>query len=80
MRKTIKLNTFDDIKSFVNLTTQMKCDVLLISGRYAVDAKSIMGIMSLSLSKPVIVELIERDYQEKDIFLHKLYELGILAE
>ncbi len=49
----IKLSTIDDVKNFVNKVTGCSFDVDLISGRYAIDAKSIMGIFSLDLSKPI---------------------------
>ena len=49
----ISLNSIDKVKSFVNAITQFEFDFDLISGRYAVDAKSIMGIFSLDLSKPI---------------------------
>lgn len=47
----IRINTIDDVKSFVSLVTRVDYDVDIISGRYAIDAKSIMGIFSLDLSK-----------------------------
>lgn len=50
---TIKLSTISDVKEFVSLVSQCDYDVDLISGRYAVDAKSIMGIFSLDISKPI---------------------------
>ncbi|MCU6763394.1 PTS HPr component phosphorylation site [uncultured Roseburia sp.] len=49
----ISLNSIDKVKSFVNTITQFDCDFDLISGRYVIDAKSIMGIFSLDLSKPL---------------------------
>ena len=49
----ISLNSIDKVKSFVNIITQFNCDFDLISGRYVIDAKSIMGIFSLDLSKPI---------------------------
>ena len=49
----ISLNSIDKVKSFVNAITQYECDFDLISGRYVIDAKSIMGIFSLDLSKPI---------------------------
>ena len=54
---TILLNTINDVKVFVNMVSKYDLDVDLISGRYAVDAKSIMGIFSLDLSKPIKVEI-----------------------
>ena len=55
--KTVKisLNSIDKVKSFVNAITQFEFDFDLISGRYVIDAKSIMGIFSLDLSKPLIL-------------------------
>ena len=47
----IMLNTIEDVKEFVNITNRYEFDCDLISGRYAVDAKSIMGIFSLDLGK-----------------------------
>ncbi|MDO5409236.1 MAG: HPr family phosphocarrier protein [Lachnospiraceae bacterium] len=49
----IMLNSIDKVKSFVNTLTKFDCDFDLISGRYVIDAKSIMGIFSLDLSKPI---------------------------
>ena len=49
----ISLNSIDKVKSFVNTVTKYDCDFDLISGRYVIDAKSIMGIFSLDLSKPI---------------------------
>ncbi len=53
--KTVKisLNSIDKVKSFVNGITQYPFDFDLVSGRYVIDAKSIMGIFSLDLSKPI---------------------------
>lgn len=57
MNKTkVMLGTINDVKNFVSVVTQCDYDVDLISGRYAVDAKSIMGIFSLDLSKPIDLE------------------------
>ncbi len=57
MNKTkVMLGTINDVKNFVTVVTQCDYDVDLISGRYAVDAKSIMGIFSLDLSKPIELE------------------------
>ena len=53
---TVMLGTINDVKNFVAVVTQCDYDVDLISGRYAVDAKSIMGIFSLDLSKPIKLE------------------------
>ena len=53
--KTVKisLNSIDKVKSFVNDLTKFDTDFDLISGRNVIDAKSIMGIFSLDLSRPI---------------------------
>lgn len=50
---TINLGSIDKVKSFVNDITRFDSDFDLVSGRYVIDAKSIMGIFSLDLSKPI---------------------------
>lgn len=47
---TIQLNAINDVKDFVNKVMLFNYDIDLVSGRYAIDAKSIMGIFSLDLS------------------------------
>ena len=49
----ISLKSIDKVKSFVNSITKFDYDFDLVSGRYVIDAKSIMGIFSLDLSKPI---------------------------
>ena len=51
----ILLDSIDSVKDFVNLINRFKSEIDLASGRYVVDAKSIMGIFSLELSKPLLV-------------------------
>ena len=56
-REKIMLKTISDVKAFVNSVAKYDFDVDLLSGRYAVDAKSIMGIFSLDLSKEITLEV-----------------------
>ena len=49
----ISLNSIDKVKSFVNDISKFSNDFDLVSGRYVIDAKSIMGIFSLDLSKAI---------------------------
>ena len=53
--KTVKisLNSIDKVKAFVNEVTKYDAEFDLVSGRFVIDAKSIMGIFSLDLSKPI---------------------------
>lgn len=53
----ILLGTINDVKVFVNAVSKYDFDVDLVSGRYAIDAKSIMGIFSLDLSKPIKMQV-----------------------
>lgn len=53
----ISLNSIDKVKSFVNTITKFDFDFDLVSGRYVIDAKSIMGIFSLDLSKPIVLNI-----------------------
>lgn len=59
----ISLNSIDKVKSFVNTLTKFDCDFDLVSGRYVIDAKSIMGIFSLDLSNPLQLEI--EDWKEE---------------
>ena len=64
--KTVKisLNSIDKVKSFVNDITKFDYDFDLVSGRYVIDAKSIMGIFSLDLSKPLVLNAGTDDEQK----------------
>lgn len=53
----IVLDSIDKVKSFVSEITHFPTDFDLISGRYVIDAKSIMGIFSLDLSKPITLNI-----------------------
>ena len=53
----ISLNSIDKVKSFVNDLNRYDVDFDLVSGRYIIDAKSIMGIFSLDLSKPITLNI-----------------------
>ena len=53
----IHLKSINDVKEFVRIVNDFPYDVDLASGRYIVDAKSIMGIFSLDLTRPIDVEI-----------------------
>ena len=57
----ISLNSIDKVKSFVNDITKFDYDFDLVSGRYVIDAKSIMGIFSLDLSKNLTLNIQKDD-------------------
>lgn len=64
---TISLASVEDVKKFVNTANLYDFDIDLVSGRYQVDAKSIMGIFSLDLSKPLQLE-VHSDDAKADAF------------
>lgn len=51
----ILLSSVNDVKDFVSAVTTANCDIDIAADRYVIDAKSIMGIFSLDLSKPLIL-------------------------
>ena len=53
----IKLTYAEEVKAFVNTVNRYEYEVDLRSGRHVVDAKSILGIFSLGLSKPITLEI-----------------------
>ena len=53
----IRLKSINDINEFVRIANLFDDDIDLVSGRYVVDGKSIMGIFSLDLSVPIRVEI-----------------------
>lgn len=75
MKETkILLNSINDVKKFVNTVSKYDFDVDLTSERYIVDAKSIMGIFSLDLSKPIKVNI----HSDKcDNFLAEIKEFEV---
>lgn len=57
----VMLSSIVDVKNFVNLVNGFDFEVDMVSGRYVVDAKSLMGIFSLDLSKPIIMRVYTDD-------------------
>ena len=63
----IKLETIEDVKEFVSIMVQFNGYFDLASGRYIVDAKSVMGIFSMDLSKALELRILETNEQEEEI-------------
>lgn len=55
LEKTIILKDFEAVKKFVEITNEKPYDMELISGKYVINAKSIMGIFSLDLTRPLVM-------------------------
>jgi len=70
---TISLDTLEKVKGFVNTVSPLDGDFDLVSGRYMVDAKSIMGIFSLDLGKPLTLNIHKDEVAERAITLLKQY-------
>ena len=68
----IKLNTIDDVKNLVNDITEFECDFEIISGRFVVDAKSVMGILSLDLSRKLMLVIQSDDEYKIDKIKDKI--------
>lgn len=71
IKKTILIEGINDVKKFVSTVTKYPFEVDLLSGRYAVDAKSIMGIFSLDLTKSITME-IHSDFEEAADFIEEI--------
>ena len=70
----IKLSFAEEVKAFVNIVNKYPFDMDLRAGRHVVDAKSILGIFSLDLSRPISLEVYADscDELERDISLFKI--------
>ena len=55
IERKVFLKTLDEVKNFVNIMMSRPYDVELLSGKYIVNAKSVMGVLSLDLTRPITV-------------------------
>jgi phosphotransferase system HPr-like phosphotransfer protein len=60
----IRLSLAENVKTFVNIVCRYDYDIDLRYGRHVVDAKSILGIFSLDLSKPITMEVYEDNCED----------------
>ena len=76
--KTVQicLDSIDKVKAFVDEISKFDTDFDLISGRYVIDAKSIMGIFSLDLSKPIDLNIHGEDQYEEIVSILKPFIVG----
>ena len=79
--KTVKisLNSIDKVKSFVNDITKFDVDFDLVSGRYVIDAKSIMGIFSLDLSKPIDLNIHADNDIDKAVLFYSITIFSVVS-
>ena len=67
----VSLTSISDVKKFVDAATRCAAEIDVLSGRYVINAKSIMGLFSLDLSQPVKVEVRGAE-EEREAFFRSL--------
>lgn len=72
VKKTIKLNSIDNIRKFVTASNRQPFEIDILSGRFAIDGKSIMGIFSLDISKNILMQIHADTEAECSAFLEEL--------
>lgn len=72
----VSLSSIEDVRRFVNAANRCTCEVDVLSGRYVVDAKSIMGLFSLDLSQPVEVK-VHGSEEDRTAFEREIEALGL---
>lgn len=75
--KEILLNQVDSVKKLVNITMKYSEDIDLVRGRYTIDAKSIMGVFSLDLSRTITIIIHTDDSEIANKFFSDLENVGI---
>ena len=72
--KTVKisLDSIDKVKTFVNDINRFNAEFELVSGRYIIDAKSIMGIFSLDISRPIDLNIHNAEQDQLDEIMEAL--------
>ena len=75
---SVLLNTTDNVKSFVELLTKYDYEMDLRSGRYVVDAKSILGLFTLDLSQPILIQY-RGDDTDADTFCEQIQKYTVEA-
>ena len=68
----IQINTIDKVKNFVDIASSIESDLDIISGRYVIDAKSIMGIFSIDLTNPLTLKIYAKNEKSVDNTVKKL--------
>ena len=76
----ISLNNFSDVNKFVSIAQNISEDTILHGGRFAVDAKSIIGIFSLDLSKPLMLEIDARDGSPDETTFAELFKNFLITK
>jgi len=76
--RPILIDTVDKVKDFVKQTNKFLREVdVSSSGKYVVDGRSLLGILSLDTGKPVVVNYSEEDEELAEIFISKYFVRGV---
>lgn len=75
----VLIDSIEKVKRFVEITNRAKADAELVSAPYTVDAKSIMGVFSLDLSKPVTVH-IHGSENDVNVLADKIWSGGFIVD
>lgn len=73
----LNLNTLEKVKKFTNVVNGFNSDIDIIRDRYIIDAKSVIGIYTIDLTKPVTVRIISDDKAEIARFNEQMEEFNI---
>ena len=73
MKKMVLIDSIDKVKEFVKATNNFMYDITVTHTPHVVDGKSIMGVLSLNLSRPVSIEFDERDEELAEMSIGKFY-------
>lgn len=68
----IKLLNANDAALFVKTCNEFQADIDIKYGRYIIDAKSIMGVLSTGLNKEYEIEIYTEDHNEKEKFIEAI--------
>ena len=71
-RTKVNLNNIESAKKFVEICNYYQSEINVYSGRYIIDGKSILGILSLNLLNPVEVEIVSKSEVEADSFINMM--------
>ena len=77
VRKMVLVDTIEKVKHFITLTNTCPCDIDIISGRHNVNAKSIMGMFSINLDKPIELRIYDTDKADKVIEILKEFIVDV---
>lgn len=74
----IRLNSIERVKAFINCNSKFSADIDVISGRYVIDGKSIMGVFSLDLTKELLIRISYEDESEYNKLIKSYKEANLI--